>query len=234
MRVTLGVMTDPMALPPPSTDPATIATAQGRSRADVAAGNGAPKPDAEATGSRAAPVTPPSRAAHAEQLLRDHGTEIYRFLRRLAASAEDAADLHQDTFVRAYLALERGTVVTNERAWLYRIAGNLARDAHRRHAVRASLAGAIDVDAAWDVAAGGAGDPHAATEAAASRDELRAALTRLSWRQRAAVVARVLDGDDYPAVAALLDCSEVTARQHVSQGLRRLRSFLSPEWEARS
>lgn len=226
-------MTDPTALPSSSADQARAAAPQAHPRAGAGAGGGDPGTGATAgvEGPRSSrDATEPE--AHAERLLDEHGPEIYRFLRRFAGSAEDAADMHQDTFVRAYLALERGTLVANERAWLYRIAGNLARDAFRRREVRASLAGSIALDAARDVGDAGAGDPHAASEAAVVRDHLRVALSRLSWRQRAAVVARVLDGDDYPAVAALLDCSEVTARQHVSQGLRKLRSILSPEWEA--
>jgi RNA polymerase sigma factor (sigma-70 family) len=225
-------MSDLTALPSPSIDPARRAVSYADPRSGAGGGDPDPGSTGGVAGSRTARSVPEPAAAHAERLLHEHGPEIYRFLRRFAASPEDAADLHQDTFVRAYLALERGTAIANERAWLYRIAGNLARDAYRRREVRGSLAGALDLDALRDVGDAGAGDPHAASEAAAVRDRLGAALSNLTWRQRSAIVARVLDGDEYPEVAALLDCSEPTARQHVSQGLRKLRSILSPEWEA--
>ncbi len=186
-----------------------------------------------------APPRPPF-----EEIVAVHEVEIYRYLRRLAPSPEDAADLHQETFLRAFRAYARLADDANVRAWLYRIAGNLARDAHRRHAVRTALsAGSLDGDAhvaGADVPlvrdrsslAGGpvratGGDPAELLAAAELREAVRAALLQLTERQRVAVVRRVLEGRAYPDVAGALACSDATARQHVSQGLRRLRAMLA-------
>ncbi|HEX8938757.1 MAG TPA: RNA polymerase sigma factor [Candidatus Limnocylindrales bacterium] len=160
-------------------------------------------------------------------VLAAHEVELYRYLRRLAPSAEDAADLHQETFLRAFRAYPRLAAGANVRAWLYRIAGNLARDAYRRRRARGE---SLELDdAAASLPGRAAGDPHAALAAAELRRRVREGLLGLGWRQRTAVVARVLDGLDYATVAALLDCTETTARQHVSQGLRRLRRLLADE-----
>ena len=181
-----------------------------------------------------------------EEVVAAHEIEIYRYLRRLAPSAEDAADLHQETFLHAFRAYARLADDANVRAWLYRIAGNLARDAHRRRVVRHALsAGTLDggtyapgADApeARDRAplAGGAvhatgGDPAERLAAAELREAVRAALLQLTERQRVAVVGRVLENRAYADVAGALACSDATARQHVSQGLRRLRALLA-DW----
>jgi RNA polymerase sigma-70 factor (ECF subfamily) len=151
-----------------------------------------------------------------------HGAEIYRYLRRLAVDAGEAGDLHQETFLRAFRAYGRLRAGANVRAWLYRIAANVAVDAHRRRLRRPDGSEAGTAPAR-------AGDPEASVRAGELRAAVRSALLRLSPSQRTAVCARVLDGIEYPAVAELLGCSQTTARQHVSQGLRRLRTALK-DW----
>ena len=192
------------------------------------------------------PVAEPSTRGRPpfEEIVSAHEVEIYRYLRRLAPSAEDAADLHQETFLRAFRAYARLADDANVRAWLYRIAGNLARDAHRRRVVRAALsAGSLDGDTpvagadapvvrARASLVGGAvhaadGDPAERLAAAELRDAVRTALLQLTERQRVAVVGRVLENRAYPDVAGALACSDATARQHVSHGLRRLRTLLA-------
>lgn len=174
-------------------------------------------------------------------MLDAHEVELYRYLRRLSPTAEDAADLHQETFLRAYRAYSALPPDANVRAWLYRIATNLAHDAHRRRQTRTRALGhnlrARD-DSALSPAdgserapsepsAGRDTDPQARAEATELRGAVREALLSLTARQRTAVIGRVFEELDYPAVAELLGCSQVTARQHVHQGLQRLRALLA-------
>jgi RNA polymerase sigma-70 factor (ECF subfamily) len=187
-------------------------------------------------------------------LLEAHGPEIYRHLRRLSPTAEDAADLHQETFLRAFRALPSLPAGANHRAWLHRIAANAAADANRRRtvrdatrltrtaavpeiagtgvtsAVRRSRGSSTDDDvraADGGPVADQATDPAARAEVAELRSAVRTALAALPWRERTAVIARVLDECDYPDVAAALDCSEANARQLVSRGIRRVRTGLA-------
>ncbi len=191
-------------------------------------------------------------------LLDRHGPEIYRHLRRLSPTAEDAADMHQETFLRAYRAWRRLPPDAQHRAWLHRIAANVAVDAHRRRLARGgSTAARADALAPGSHAAGaegrialdrsttatraeepvlrvraGAGtDPVARLEAAELRAAVRSALDGLPPRECIAVTARVLDGAPYADVAAMLDCTDENARQIVSRGLRRLRAALAPHLE---
>ena len=171
------------------------------------------------------------------ELLDAHGAEIYRHLRRLSRTAEDAADLHQETFLRAHRAWRRLPPDANHRAWLHRIAANVAIDAHRRREARPGVAATGEGSVAWgapsvaEPAAGPRADPAARAEAAELREAVRTALGSLPWRERTAVAARVLDGSDYAVVATLLDCTDENARQLVSRGLRRLRAALAPYLE---
>ena len=202
---------------------------------------------------RAASIS--SAATAVAALLDAHGAEIYRHLRRLSPTADDAADLHQETFLRAFRACPSLAPGANHRAWLHRIAANAAADAHRRRAVRAAAHAApgspvvprgtpderhrapgldepdgptlAETTPTRDPAA----DPVGRAEAAELRSAVRAALIDLPPRDRTAVVSRVLEGRDYADVADLLDCSEANARQLVSRGIRRVRASLAPYLE---
>jgi RNA polymerase sigma-70 factor (ECF subfamily) len=67
------------------------------------------------------------------QLFCQYSQPICRYLRRLTGDPDRAEDLTQETFVRAYLALEQGAEWDNPRAWLYRVASHLAINDHRRN-----------------------------------------------------------------------------------------------------
>ncbi len=231
-----------MTLPPTAPRPGESSSPPARARTHPAQAGTLSAQDATLAASDAALATHEAElaasAAHPvppfEQVLAAHEAELYRYLRRLTPTADDAADLLQDTCVRAFRAYPRLAAGANVRAWLYRIAGNLARDAHRRRRVRAVDAdGVPDATQGWHGASAEApgGDPAGHVAAAELREAVRAALLELSARQRVAVVRRVLEERPYEDVAAALGCSDVTARQHVSQGLRRLRALLAPWME---
>ncbi len=61
--------------------------------------------------------------------------------------------------------------------------------------------------------------------------QVRRAIASLPQRQGRAIVMRYLEQEDYPAIAARLDCTEATARSHVSKAIATLRSKLAPHWE---
>ena len=63
-----------------------------------------------------------------EQLFNQYQTQIYNYIYRLMGSSEDANDLTQDTFLKAYLALSRTSQDLRVGAWLYRIATNVCLD----------------------------------------------------------------------------------------------------------
>ena len=63
-----------------------------------------------------------------EQLFAQYQTPIYNYIHRLMGSAEDAYDMTQDAFLKAYLALPRTSEDLRVGAWLYRIATNLCYD----------------------------------------------------------------------------------------------------------
>lgn len=88
---------------------------------------------------RFAGVTVPATPYHEEfdTLFLSHYDEVYRLLYRIAGSQQEAEDLAQETFLRLYHESFEAGREHNVRAWLYRVATNLAynaqRSRHRRH-----------------------------------------------------------------------------------------------------
>lgn len=158
-------------------------------------------------------------------LLSKHGLEVARHLRRLVRDDDVAADLLQDTFLRAHGALSRLRPGSNERAWLYRIATNAAlnhvRDRARetaalaRHAQDVAVAAPAWLEADSDPGGAAATDPrHAA---------VWARVATLPERQRLALTLRVSGECDYAEIARRMGGTETAARANVHQALKRLR-----------
>jgi RNA polymerase sigma factor (sigma-70 family) len=156
-----------------------------------------------------------------------HAEDLHRWFLRQGAGDAAGADLLAELFAQAWLSRHRfhDHDDGNARPWLYGIARNLLAayrrkdrvetGARQRLGVRLGTGGGAPADPADEVAD--------RLDAGSAGPELHAALRELPPGQRAAIALRVVDGLPYPEVAAALDCTDVTARKRVSQGLRALR-----------
>lgn len=158
-------------------------------------------------------------------LLAKHGLELARHLRRLVRDDDVAADLLQDTFLRAHGALGGLRPGSNERAWLYRIATNAALN-HLRARAREAAAltrHAQDVEVAapaWlDAGEPGGG----ARETNPRHTAVWARVAGLPERQRVALTLRVSGECDYDEIARRMGGTATTARANVHQAIKRLR-----------
>lgn len=79
-----------------------------------------------------------ARDAEFDRLFREFSVPIYNYALRMIGDADRAADIAQDTFIKAYRKLDSLTDASAARSWIYRIATNTAIDAMRRgrHTVR--------------------------------------------------------------------------------------------------
>jgi RNA polymerase sigma factor (sigma-70 family) len=151
-----------------------------------------------------------------ETLIERHHDELYRYLwRMLQDTTLDAQDMVQETFIRAYQAYPRLRADSNCRAWLYKIATNCAYTALKR----ARREVALDDDFTAD----GLPSPDETAAQNMVLDAARQVIERLPVKQRAAVIMRHVQGFEYDEIAQALDCSEESARAHVSLAVRRLR-----------
>ncbi|MBI3761400.1 MAG: sigma-70 family RNA polymerase sigma factor, partial [Chloroflexi bacterium] len=126
-----------------------------------------------------------------------------------------------DAFLRAYRAFDRLDSRANHRAWIYRIATNVALTHLKRRARDSARNAPLDPDLLADGPTPG--------ETAVQRETLAAvaaAVERLPAQQRAALILRKYQESSYAEIGEALGCSEDAARANVYQAIKRLRREL--------
>jgi RNA polymerase sigma-70 factor (ECF subfamily) len=161
-----------------------------------------------------------------EEALSRHEREIMRFLLRMTRDQNDALDLFQETWLRAYRAYPKLDSEQGLRPWLYRIATNLCRNRVRDNLRRARVISNGDDPTNDDhrsaSASGGAsagGDGHVGVL------HLRRAIAGLPHKQGQALVMRKFAGLEYEEIGAALECSAESARASVYQALKKLKAI---------
>jgi len=159
-----------------------------------------------------------------------HGEALYRFALSLARDPHLAADLVQDTFVRALDRLPQFRREGSLAAWLRRILHNLAVDRARRAAREVVVE---EVEADWHDDAYTV-DPAFVAERAQTREELEDALARLPFIYRATVVLHDAEGWTVREIAELQDIGLAAAKQRLRRGRMMLVSALAAGEERRA
>jgi RNA polymerase sigma-70 factor (ECF subfamily) len=168
-----------------------------------------------------------------DYLVRERSGDVYALLYRLTEDAEEARDLTQETFLRAFQNISRFRGDANLKTWLYRIAINQARNRwrwwrRRRRDLTVSLDaedGQREQPLSASLRAVGA-NPEQETLARERETSLRAALHSLSRSYREAVVLRDVEGLSYEEIAAALEISVGTVKSRLSRGRLELRRIL--------
>jgi RNA polymerase sigma-70 factor, ECF subfamily len=157
-----------------------------------------------------------------EEIMQRHQREIMRYLLRLSRNPEDAADLFQETWLRAYRAFPRLEPANSVRPWLYTIASNLWRNRARDSARHARVLVPDDngLPAADLITKDHRLDDENEGYVAIHLRELVAALPA---KQQQALHLRYFAGLSYTEIANAIDCSEESARANVSQAVGKLK-----------
>jgi RNA polymerase sigma-70 factor, ECF subfamily len=169
-----------------------------------------------------------------EKLVNERSGEIYGLLYRLTENTEEARDLTQETFLRAFQSIGQFRGESDLRTWIYRIAINQARNRwrwwRRRH--RDSTVSIDAADAAGNSAlmaqlrSGNSSNPEHGALAHERERALRKALSGLRRVYREAVVLRDIEGFSYEEIAVALDISVGTVKSRLARGRQELRRKL--------
>ena len=155
---------------------------------------------------------------------------IYAFAYRVIRREEDARDVCQDTFLRAFRSLSGFRGQARFSSWLYQIAMNLCRDWMRRQRRAPTVQMAEGADPAELAAEGG---PVESIEDLVARRELSAvveeAMALLPEEQRTAIVLKEYHGMTFQEIATLQGCPLSTVKTRLYQGLTVLRRLLEKE-----
>jgi RNA polymerase sigma-70 factor (ECF subfamily) len=160
-----------------------------------------------------------------EELVKMTYVDSYTLALRLVGDEDDARDVVQEAYLRAFRGLKRFRGDAQFTTWLYRITANcaatyLGKRARNRHDELPDDAPLID--------SGLRGDPEANAAQQALRAELCQALADLPPRLRAVVVLRDIYDLPHEAIAAELGISESAAKVRLHRARRKLREQLYP------
>jgi len=174
-------------------------------------------------------------AAAFETLVNERSGEIYGLLYRLTENGEEARDLTQETFLRAFQSIVHFRGESDLRTWIYRIAINQARNRwrwwrRRRRDVTVSL-DATDVNGGRPtlvstLKSDSARNPEQNALAHEREQALHKALRSLRRVYREAVVLRDIEGFAYEEIATALDISIGTVKSRLARGRQELRRKL--------
>jgi RNA polymerase sigma-70 factor (ECF subfamily) len=164
------------------------------------------------------------RAAFDELVRATHG-ETYTLALRLTGNEEDARDVVQEAYFRAYRGLKRFRGDAQFSTWMYRITANCAathlgkRSKHRHEELKDSDPIADERPAV---------DPERQADATALRHRLTEALEALPSKLRHVVVLRDIYDLPHEAIAAELGISETAAKVRLHRARKKLREDLFP------
>ena len=166
-------------------------------------------------------------ASHFEPLLVAYQDRLYSFALRLSGNPQDAEEIAQDAFVRAYRALRTYPVeriaALALRPWLYRITLNVYRNrARRKRLALVAVDAAPEDEGAAELADAAQEPPEDAAVRSEQRTLLAAALAALPERHRVAVTLRFVEGLSYAEIASTLAQPVGTAKATGHRGIGRL------------
>ena len=161
-------------------------------------------------------------------LVRRHQKRIYRLAAHLLRDGAEAEDVTQDTFVRAYAALDRFDGRSEAFTWMYRIAVNLSLNAirSRKTSRKATTPDDPRIEGLLADKKSVEADP---ARLAADRQAARAlaeGVDRLSETLRTTLILVGVDGLSHAEAAAVLGCPEGTIAWRVHEARRKLRAHL--------
>jgi RNA polymerase sigma-70 factor (ECF subfamily) len=159
-----------------------------------------------------------------EELVRRHADRLYAVVRRFVASAEEAEEVTQDAFLRAWRSIARFEGRSQFFTWLYRIGINEAK----RRAERGPPTGQVvstEERPVYDTP-----DPREAPAAQAEQVELRAALERavraLPVEYRRPVILRDVEGLSTTEAAAVMELGEAAFKSRLHRGRMAVRKAI--------
>jgi len=165
--------------------------------------------------------SPTARQAQFPALASELRPELHRYCARLMGSVIDGEDVVQDTFARAFVALDELKEDPPLRPWLFRIAHNRALDLLRSRAIRA----AEPIEAAQEVADPESPDP---VEVLMRREAVETAVSRfaeLPTMPRSVVILKDVLDQSLEDIAAMLDLTVNAVKAHLARGRAGLRAI---------
>lgn len=164
-----------------------------------------------------------------DELVLKHQDRIFNLVNRLVGNYDDACEITQDVFLKAFRALDRFHGRSSFYTWVFRIAVNTVRSFLRKTANRPK---AVSISnpaghAALDPPARSR-DPSETAEARERRQAVEDAIAQLHEEQRVLVILRDIEGRDYAEIAHILGVPRGTVKSRLHRARTALKTILAP------
>ena len=157
-----------------------------------------------------------------EGLVIKYQRPLYSLLYRMVSSREDAADLLQKTFVKAFTGLGSFEQRSSFKTWLYQIAINLAKNVYRDR----SRAEYVPIE---DVVIRRNPRTLETLIVKESRTRLRRALAGLPEKQRITLLLRIQENKKFEEIADIMKCSVGTSKANYHHAVQKLKAIMKEE-----
>jgi RNA polymerase sigma-70 factor (ECF subfamily) len=161
-------------------------------------------------------------------LVQRYQRPVYSLIYRMIGNADDAGDLVQETFLRAYGALASFRQDASFLTWLYKIASNLSIDQMRARKSKGALSLDVELDEGRELAADRSCSPEERVVRGAVSEIVQKAVMNLPERYRTVVVMRHLHGMSIEEIAETTKLPSGTVKTHLFRAREMLRERLRP------
>lgn len=164
-----------------------------------------------------------------EQLLLEHQKNVYNLCYRMAGNPDDAMDLSQETFLRAWRCLDQYQFASAFSTWLYRLCSNICIDFLRKRRRQQTVPLTFE-DADGEEQTYAVPDaqplPEEQVELKLTHETLAAAMAQLLPEHRAVLQLRVVNEMSYEQIADVLDIQIGTVKSRLSRARNQLKKIL--------
>src|SRR3954451_1229714 len=163
-------------------------------------------------------------------LVETHSRSVFRLAFRMTGNQQDAEDVVQESFLRAYRQLGRFESRANFGTWLYRIVSNCSVDLMRSKQARHDQVrgDSLDQEGAMELPAADMPGPERIAQSAEIQRRVQHALQELSPLERAAFTLRHYEGRSIDEISATLGLGTSAAKHSVFRAVKKLRLALAP------
>jgi len=161
-------------------------------------------------------------------LVEQHSRSAFRLAFRMTGNEQDAEDVVQESFLKAYRQLGRFESRANFGTWLYRIVANCSVDLMRARQARHDQSRGDSLDQAAELPAAQVPGPERLAQSAEIDARVQAALGELSALERAAFQLRHYEGRSIEEISGMLGLGTSAAKHSVFRAVKKLRAALAP------
>lgn len=164
-----------------------------------------------------------------ETLVKEYEKNVYNLALRMTGNSEDAADMSQEAFIKAYNSLSSFRGDSKFSVWLYRIVSNVCLDYLRSRTRKPTVSLSTENDDGEEVEldiADESQSPELLLDRSLTRDAVRRGLAALPPDHREILLLREIQGLSYEEIAAALGLEAGTVKSRIFRARKKICSFL--------